>query len=77
MDILIEQNVPLPAEETQYSKIDKMEIGDSFLFPSQKRRSMASFISTEFHATSNKRFKISTKDQPKGKARLWRKEDKN
>ncbi|QTE37523.1 hypothetical protein J3L18_00195 [Mucilaginibacter gossypii] len=54
-----------------------MEIGDSFLFPSQKRRSMASFISTEFHATSNKRFKISTKDQPKGKARLWRKEDKN
>lgn len=75
-DLIIEQNIPVPDKtQTWQGKLDKLEVGESFSFPSAKRNSVRQNVSGYFHAETNKRFTVSTKGQPKGKARVWRIDD--
>lgn len=76
MDLTIEKNIPAPSkEDTWRGKIEVLAIGDSFPFPEDKRNSVANTVSLYFHRQTNKRFTISTKDQERGFARLWRVDD--
>jgi hypothetical protein len=73
-DITIEKNVPMP-DDGKKATLDLLEIGDSFPINLADRRRWASLISSEFHALTDKRFKVSSKGQPKKKGRVWRLED--
>ena len=73
--LIIEKNVPAPTKITWRTMLDSLEVSDSFPFDVKKRNSVHQVVSSHFHTETNKRFTISTKDQPKGKARVWRIED--
>ena len=76
MELKIEKNIPLPDDSTWKSKLDALEIGDSFSFPEEKRNSVRQNISGYFHRLTLKRFTVSTKGQPQGTARVWRIENR-
>jgi hypothetical protein len=81
MAITIEKHIPAPvAPEKPDNKVTKsdlnsMEVGDSCLTNASDRTNLASLISHVFHSDYGKRFKISSKDLPKGQIRVWRIED--
>jgi hypothetical protein len=74
MEIVIDKDIEMPLD-TWKASLNALEIGHSFSFPRSKRSSLASIISTDFHALTLKRFKISVKNQPNGIARVWRIKD--
>ncbi|HEY1025310.1 MAG TPA: hypothetical protein VGE26_09120 [Sphingobacteriaceae bacterium] len=72
----VERNVPVPnKEDTWKSKLDALQIGESFIFPEVKRNSVRQNISGYFHRLTAKRFTVSVKGQTAGTARVWRIED--
>lgn len=76
METTIANNIPVPVKkESRYSKVDKLDIGQSFSFPRKERRLWQSLISNDFHSMSKKRFTISIVGQPDDEARVWRLED--
>lgn len=76
METTIANNIPVPVkQESRYSKLDKLEIGQSFGFKRTERRLWQSLISNDFHSMTKKRFTISIINQPQEEARVWRLED--
>jgi len=76
MEALIQDNVAIPEKKESWkSKLEKMEVGQSFAFPRTLRRNLQSLISTDFHSVCTKRFTISVVGQLAGEARVWRIKD--
>lgn len=71
MAIVIEQNVETPKDEL-LEAVAVLKEGESFEFDKSERGRLAVHISVNFHGLTKQRYHISSKQQPEGKARVWR-----
>lgn len=70
--IVIEKGYTQKEDTTHVGVLPKMEVGDSFLADINKVNTIRNYISINFHRHTNKVFRSTVKDQPKGKVRFWR-----
>jgi hypothetical protein len=70
-ELVIEKNVPL-VHDTWNKKLDALEVDESFIFDEEKRGSVKSEVSGHFHRLTDKVFKITNRNLPKGKLRVGR-----
>ena len=75
-ETIIETNIPVPTKKDSWkTKLDRLEVGESFSFPIERREYISFLISSKFHARTDKKFTTSSIGEPKGTARVWRLED--
>lgn len=72
MEILIEKNKVPKTNPKWVDVLRKLEVGESFLVPENKRNNVACIVTQWFHNKGIKRFKSTAKNQPDGMVRFWR-----
>lgn len=72
MGIIIEKNVPTPEKISWKSKLDDLAEGESILFHTKDRATVANTVSVNFHKLTEKRFTVAYCKDNKSKCRVWR-----
>ncbi|RLC88857.1 MAG: hypothetical protein DRJ03_01055 [Chloroflexi bacterium] len=74
MDIKIEKDVPIPRNHGVIrQEMTKMEVGESFLLPEEKKKNVRSVaLAIQKETNKEKRFSILKVDKKTGEYRCWR-----
>lgn len=65
----VDSGVPIPQERLEQLPLEKLEVGESFLFPLAKRRSVQT-VASRMKKEKGKEFTVRKMDE--NNARIWR-----
>lgn len=77
LNIAIEATVPVPQKFRPRPLLDKLNFGESFSFPKNKRGSVSNCVSGYYHKFTDKRFTISDDPENDENDRVWRLQDES